>query len=242
MTADTIAPRQEAALIAERRDAFTARRSQAIAALKRWIGPDANNALQGRAPDWPITRDSLQHSLHRHPEITAFDSKESMLNAEIKEAQAEKKSDWSLELAYQKRGSQFSDMMSIQASFDLRLFTATRQDPMIAAKRAERIGLDAEREAVVREHAAMLESELAELERLTQSLKRQRDILLPLASEKVALAMADWQGGRGSLSDVITARRERVDAQLKLIEITGDRSQMAARLYYAYAEPAGVKP
>ena len=164
------------------------------------------------------------------------------MNAEIKAAQAEKKSDWSLEVAYQKRGPQFSDMVSLQARFDLRLFTATRQDPMIAAKRAERIGLDAEREASVREHAAVLDSDLADFERLTSALKRQRDVLLPLAVEKVDLAMADWQGGRGTLSDVINARRERIDAKLKLIQINGERSEMAARLYYAYGEHAGVKP
>ena len=242
MTADTIAPRQEAAMIEERRDAFEARRTQAIAALRRWIGPAANAPLQGKSPDWPITRARLEHQLHQHPEISAFDSKENVLNAEIKEAQAEKKSDWSFEIAYQKRGPQFSDMLSFQASYDLRLFTEKRQDPMIAAKRAERIGLDAEREAIVREHAAMLESELADFERLNSALKRQRDVMLPLAKEKVDLAMADWQGGRGNLSDVIIARREHIDAKLRLIEISGERSAMAARLYYAYAEPAGAKP
>jgi len=242
MTAEAVAPRQEAAMIAERRDVYEARRTQAIAALRRWIGAAASAPLQGSAPNWPITRQAFQNSLHQHPEIAAFDSKENVLNAEIKEAQAEKKSDWSLEMAYQKRGAQFSDMVSIQARFDLRLFTATRQDPMIAAKRAERIGLDAEREATLREHAAMLDSDLADFERLTNALTRQRDLLLPLSSEKVDLAMADWQGGRGSLSDVIVARRERIDAKLKLIEITGERSQMAARLYYAYGEHAGEKP
>lgn len=242
MTAETVAPRQEAAMIEDRRDEFEARRSQAIAALRRWIGPAANAPLQGKAPDWPISAQTLQHSLHQHPEIAFFDSKENVLNAEIKEAQAEKKSDWSLEAAYQKRGPQFTDMFSIQARFDLRLFTGTRQDPMIAAKRAERIGLDAEREATLREHAAMLESDLADFERLTHALQRQREVLLPLAEEKVQLAMADWQGGRGSLSAVIMARSERIDAKLKLIQISGERSQMAARLYYAYGEHAGEKP
>jgi len=94
----------------------------------------------------------------------------------------------------------------------------------------------------VREHAAMLESDLADFERLHSALKRQRDVLLPLAKEKVDYAMADWQGGRGNLSDVIIARREHIDAKLRLIEISGERSAMAARLYYAYAEPAGAKP
>ena len=232
------APRQEAAEIEERRDALQARRAQAIATLKRWIGPMAEAPLQGNAPDWAITRETLQ-GLHRHPELTVFESKEQVLNAEVAEAQAAKKSDWTMEFSYQQRGPQFSDMVSMQVSFDLRLFTAARQDPKIAAKRAARMGLDAEREATLREHAAMLETELAEYQRLSNILQRQRNLLLPLADEKLALATADWRGGKSSLSEVIVARRERIDADLKLIQLTGERSQMAARLYYAYGEPGG---
>ncbi len=241
MTAEIVAPRQEAAAIENRRDGLQASRTQAIAALKRWLGPMAEEPLQGSTPDWSITRQMLLHQLHQHPEVTFYNSKEHVLNAEIKEAQAAKKSDWSLEVAYQKRASQFSDMLSVQARFDLRLFTEKRQDPLIAAKRAERIGLDAEREATLREHAAMLESDLADYERLDSALKRQRDILLPLATEKVELAMADWRGGKGGLSEVIVARRERIDTELKLIQIAGERSQMAARLHYAFGEHDGEK-
>ncbi|MEO1765778.1 TolC family protein [Thiobacter sp. AK1] len=81
-----------------------------IDALRRWIGAAADEALEGQPPDWPIARDVLAQRLHQHPELTEFDSKESLADAEIGEMQAEKKSDWSLELAYQQRGPQFSDM------------------------------------------------------------------------------------------------------------------------------------
>lgn len=236
---DAVMPRQEAALIEDRADALRTRREQAIATLKRWIGAAAEGPLQGTSPDWPISHDVLAHSLHRHPELTEFDSQERMLDAEIGEAQAEKKPDWALELAYQQRGPQFSDMVSMQVSFDLPIFPGSRQDPKIAAKRAERAGLDAEREATLREHAAMLESDLADYRRLANAVKRQREVLLPLAEEKVELAMAAWRGGKGSLAEVIAARREHIDAELQAIELEGQRRQVAARLYYAYGDHPG---
>lgn len=239
---DTVMPRQEAALIEDRADELRTRREQAIATLKRWIGAAAEEPLQGTSPDWPISHEVLAHSLHRHPELTEFDSQERMLDAEIGEAQAGKKPDWALELAYQQRGPQFSDMVSLQVSFDLPIFPGSRQDPKIAAKRAERAGLDAEREATLREHAAMLESDLAEHRRLANAVKRQREVLLPLADEKVALAMAAWRGGKGSLAEVIAARRERIDTELKVIELEGQRRQVAARLYYAYGDHPGAQP
>ena len=234
---EAVASRQEAATIDARRDELTARRQQAIAALKRWVGPRAEAPLQGAAPDWPITRDNLEHALHGHPELAIFEPRGRMLDAEVAEARAAKKPDWALELAYQKRGAQFGDMATVQVSFDLPIFAATRQDPKIAAKLAERVGLDAEREAVLREHAAMLESDFAEYQRLVNAVKRQREVLLPLAGEKVDLALAGWRGGKGELTDLVMARRERIDAELMAFALEGERRQMAARLHYAYSEP-----
>jgi outer membrane protein TolC len=237
--ADAVIPRQEAAGIENLADELRARRDQAIASLKRWIGAAANEALQGTSPDWPISWATLARSLHRHPELVEFDSKERVLDAEIDEAQAEKKPDWALELAYQQRGPQFSDMASLQVSFDLPVFPGSRQDPKIAAKRAERTGLDAEREATLREHTAVLEADLADYQRLVNAVRRQREVLLPLAEEKVTLAMAAWRGGKGNLTEVIAARRERIDAELKAIDLEGQRRQVAARLHYAYGDHPG---
>jgi outer membrane protein TolC len=238
MTTEIVAPRQEAAMIEERRDELNARRGQAIASLRRWIGMVADAPLQGSVPDWTIARETLQHRLRHHPELLAFDSKERVLDAEIAEAQAEKKPDWALELAYQLRGEQYGDMASVMVSFDLPLFSATRQDPKIAAKGAERASLDAEREMTLREHAAMLEADWAEYQRLASAVKRQRELLLPLANEKVELAMAAWRGGKGSLTDLIAARREKIDVELKTIALEGERLQVAARLHYAYGDDA----
>lgn len=235
---DAVAARQERAMIDARRDALEARRQQAIAALKRWIGPRAAEPLSGTPPAWTITRTTLEHALHSHPELTIFEPRGRVLDAEVAEARAAKRPDWALELAYLKRGAAFSDMAMMQVTFDLPVFADRRQNPGIAAKLAERNSLDAEREAVLREHLAMLETDLAAYQRLSSDVARQRDVLLPLAREKVTLAEASWRGGKGELVELVAARRERVDAELMLIALEGERREMAARLHYAYSEPA----
>ncbi len=235
---DAVAPRQEAALIDARADQLVARRDQAIAALRRWVGASADAPLSGTAPDWPIADDALKHALHRHPELMVFDPKLRVLDAEVAAAVATRKPDWALELAYQERGSQFSDMAMVQVTFDLPLFAASRQNPRIAARRAARVALDAEREAALREHTAMLETDLAEYRRLARAVTRQRTLLVPLAREKVQLAGAAWRGATGSLVELIAARRERIDAELEAIALDGARQQLAARLHYAYAAPS----
>lgn len=236
--ADSVAPRQEAAAIDNLQDRFEARREQAIARLARWAGDAAREPLTGAAPDWPIDRDALLHRLHAHPDVEVLDAKASVAQAAIAQAQAAKKSDWEFAVAYQQRGSQFSDMAMVEVSFDLPLFAARRQDPAIAARRAQRDALDAQREATLREHVAMLDADLAEYRGLDKALARQNQVLLPLAAEKVALAGAAWRGGQGSLADLVVARRERINAELEVIALEGKRQQMAARLYYAYADTA----
>ncbi len=236
--ADSVAPRQEAAAIDNLHDRLEARREQAIARLARWVGESARESLAGSVPDWPIARDALLHRLHAHPAVALFDARQAVAGAAIARAQAARKSDWALALAYQQRGPQFSDMAMLEVTFDLPLFTARRQDPTIAARRAQRDALEAQREATLREHAAELDADLAEYRRLDKVLARQTRQLLPLAAQKVALAHAAWRGGQGSLAELVAARRGRIEAELEAIALEGERQQMAARLHYAYADTA----
>ena len=240
--ADDVMPRQEAAMIDERRDELAMRLQKAVAALVRWVGAAGNAPLDGESPDWQLSREELMHTLHQHPELAIFSPKLKVADAEIAEARAAKRPDWGVDLAYQRRAPEFGDMVSIQVRFDLPIFTSSRQDPQIAARQAERNAIDAEHEATLREHRAMLDADWAEYARLANSVKRQRETMLPLADEKVRLITAAWRGGTVSLADVIGARRERIDTQLKTVAVEGEYQKMAARLHYAYDDPSGEKP
>lgn len=233
---DALRPREEAADIATLRDEVAAGCEQSIAQLRRWIGDAAELPLSGEVPNWPIDVTELKHKLHQHPELMNFTSRARVLDADIAESRAAKQPDWDVTLAWLERGSGYDDMAMLEVRVDLPLFTASRQAPMIASKVAQRAALDAEREASLREHAAMLEVEFSEYQRLQQSQQRFTDILLPLADEKVELALASWRSGEGTLVDVIGARRERIATHLKAIAATGELQQIAARLHFANSE------
>jgi outer membrane protein, heavy metal efflux system len=236
MAIDNLAPKQEAALLAEQEDELERNREQARAALRRWLGASANESLSGPWPSWQVNERQFRHNLQRHPELQIFDPMTYAAEAQVRMAEAEKKPDWSWELAYQKRGDAFGDMVSAQFTFDLPLFTGRRQDPKIAAKRAEMLRLEAEREAVTRERMQELDDDLAEYRRLDRALTRSQQILVPLAEEKVQLAMADYRAGAGGLITVVAARRELTEARLKDIDLQQQRAQTSARLYFAYGD------
>jgi outer membrane protein TolC len=235
--ADAVTPRQEAAQLAEQEDDLARQRTQARAALKRWIGPASNDKPVGGLPDWPIDTSGYAHKLQHHPELAAFAPMTREAEAKVREAESEKHSDWSWELDYQRRGREFGDMVSVQFTFDLPLFPDSRQNPRIAAKRAELNQLEAERETLSRAHTQQLEDELAEYERLNRSVRRSGESLLPLAKEKVELSMASYRAGKSDLGTVISARRELIQARLKHLEVEEQRAVTGARLYFAYVEP-----
>ena len=236
--ADAVTPKQEAAQLAEQQDDLIRQRAQARAALKRWIGPAANDKPSGSLPEWPVDTSGYAHKLPHHPELAAFAPMTREAQAMVREAVSEKQSDWSWELDYQRRGRQFGDMISVQFSWDLPLFPDFRQNPKIAAKQAELSQLEAEREALSREHTQQLEDQLADYERLNRAVRRNQESLLPLAREKVQLSMASYRAGKGDLSSVVAARRELIEARLKQIDVEEQRALTSARLYFAYGESA----
>lgn len=235
--ADAVAPRQEHAMLEERRDQLVTRRTQAVEALRRWIGDAADLPLAGETPTWTLSRASLVGAIEQHPELTVVAAMGRGLEAEVREAISALRPDWSVGVAYARRGPGFGDMVSLQVAFDLPIFGERRQDPRIAAARSELQAIEAERESVHRALRESLASELAELERVERARERLANTLAPLARSKVELALAAYRAGRASLGEVIASRRERIETELRQIELDGEVQRVATSLHFTYGNP-----
>jgi len=238
MPADTVVPRQEAAEIADRRDELGAEITRSKAVLSRWVGAAAGEPLQGAPPTLTLDSQHLREHVHEHPDLAVFVPMTEMAQAEVHEAEATKRPDWGVELAYGRRGSAFSDMITLQFTLDLPLFPRTRQDPIIQAKRQELARVESERDAMLRDHTQELEGDLAEYDVVTRQLSRLRDVHLQLAREKVEDQFASYSAGKADLTAVLAARRELIEQRLKEIELEQKRAAAAARLYYFYGPGA----
>lgn len=238
MPADTVAPKQETAELADQRDALSAAITKAKAALRRYVGIAGDDQLIGDAPPLAIDADHLRSRVHEHPELAVFAPMLAMAQGEVHEAEAMKKPDWGVELAYAKRGPEFSDMVSMQVTVGLPLFTRNRQNPAIAAKRQAVNKVNAEREAMLRDHTQELEADLADYDTLIRQLARMQTTRLPLAQQKVDLQFASYRAGKGDLNVLLTARRELIAERLKQLELDRQRAALAARLYFSYGEGA----
>ncbi len=184
-----------------------------------------------------MDRQVLIQRIQDHPDLNLLSHTGRVLDAELQEAQAAKKPDWGVELAYQRRGEQFGDMVSVKVTFDLPTAPAKRQDPLIAAKQLERLGLDADLELLRREHLRELNTQWAELERLNLAVERNQTVLQPLMRDKVALTLSAYQAGKGSLVEHLAARRESLETQLRFLALQGERQAISASLHFTNDAP-----
>ena len=229
---DLLLARQEALALADRRDELDADEARARAALRRLIGPRADEPLQGDAPVPAVSPELARAQLHQHAELSVYPALLAQARGELKEAQAESGGDWSWEVAYSRRGPQWGDMVSVQLSFDLPWQKDRRQQPLVRAKQQEAERVQAEEQDMRRRHAQELDERLAALAALDSQLQRLQTQGLPLSRDRVALAMAAYESGRADLGAVLAARRDLLDAQLRALDLDARRSDLRAQLAY----------
>lgn len=202
--------------------------------LAQWIGEDAQRVFAA-APVFsvlPVEREELLASLHRHASLLTFEAQRALARSEIDLARAEKRSDWSAQLAYAKRGPAFSDMVSLEFRVGLPLFSRYRQDPMIRAKRAELAQLEAGRDAELRMHTAEVSNMLAAWETANQRIDLYEHERLPLARQRSQAALAGFQAGRIELSQVVASQVAEIELQLGYAELLKQSGQAWTFLRY----------
>lgn len=233
--ADLTMARQEALAIADRGDELARDVRRARAELRRWVGSRADDALVGPPALPAVAADTVRGDLHRHAELLAYGPMRDMANAERAEADADKRGDWAWEVAYSRR-PRYDDMVSFQLSFDLPWQRDRRQQPAVEAKRQEALRIEAEREEALRRHAAEVDAMLADGAALEAQLARLQGTGLALSEERIRLATASYQAGRGDLGAVLAARAQAVDVRLRAIELEAQYDAVRVRLTTLIAE------
>jgi len=232
--ADVLAARNALVLLDDRASEVGRKASAARIALARWIGNDANAPLAGSPAIDSIRLDpgTLEADLAHHPEIAVLAWKEEVAAAEVRMAQTNKKADWSVALMYSQRGPAYSNMISVNVSVPLQWDQANRQDREVAAKLAMRDEMRAEREDMLRAHAAEVRAMIAEWENDRERRTRYEREVLPLATERTQATLAAYRGAKASITDVLAARRSEIDVRLQALQLDMDTARLWAQLNF----------
>jgi outer membrane protein TolC len=229
-------PQQRLAALADRREALRVQALEARADLARWIGPDAAVEPSGPPPGLGLDAAALRAHLDDLPALQMAAAKIRQAEAGADEARAERRPDWGYGVQYDHRDPRFGDYVSGHLNFSLPLFARTRQDPLIAARLARVNAALADRDAVRRELQAALERALAEHTLHHARLARARDVLVPLAKRRAELEAASYGGRTASLTDVLAARREEVEAELNALDREAETAEHVVALVLTYGE------
>lgn len=206
--------------------------------LSRWLGDAAYRPLPDGAPPLPEPPPlgALLESLRGHPHLDITMAEIKVAEADVRLAKQAYQSDFSVEVGYGHRPA-FSDYVNLQVSVDLPVFTANRQDRGLAAKQSELLRAEALREDSYREHAAEARLNHGDWTRLGTRLAHFDERILPEAEARIEAARLAWAAGSGSLSAVLAARRDALDARLRRLDLETDRSRHALQLRYLAARP-----
>lgn len=227
---DSLPAQQEALALSDRLDDLRRDRAKARAMLRRWVGPRADETLQGDTGPLirPVTQ--LRTDLSSHAELALYPAMQSMARAESHEAQSESRGDWSWEVAYTRRDRRWGDMVSFQVTFDLPWQKERRQTPMIQAKQRELERLEVEQEDVARKHLQELDDSAAELQALDSQIERLKSTGLQLAQGRADLALSNYRAAKGDLGAVLGARAQVLEARMRLIDLQAQRDGVTTRL------------
>jgi cobalt-zinc-cadmium efflux system outer membrane protein len=213
------------------------------AELARWIGADAADRPFGPLPvdrELGHSPESLVAGVEEHPPLAPVVARIAAAQTDVELARAEKRPDWSAGLSFAKRAPDLSNMVSLEFRVGLPLFTAHRQDPMIAEKLGEVRAEEAERDAEVRMHTAEIRTAAAEWRHGRQRLEVFKTELLPLARERSRAAVASYGSGRGDLRSTVDALSEEIDTRLDYVELEGAVSR--AWMFLHFLHDAGGMP
>lgn len=234
--ADWLAARAALVAVQDRASESARRVRSAATMLARWTGiatapelaaPPAMDAIQ-------LDSAALQSQLAHHPEIAVLARQEQIAQAAVQLAEADRKPDWSVELAFQQRGSAYSNMISVGVSVPLQWDRKDRQDRTLAARISQAGQARAQREEMLRAHVADTESLIAEWQNGRERAARYRQELLPLAHERSAAAAAAYRGGKASLAELLAARGSELDARLQALQLQADTARLWARLNFLF--------
>jgi outer membrane protein TolC len=234
--ADILAARSVLLMLDDRASEIGRRLRVARTMLSRWTGGETT--VTG-APDIDSIRldpASLDGDLAHHSQIAVLNRQEDIAQADVKLAQANRRSDWSVELAFQQRGPAYSNMVSFGISVPLQWDRKNRQDRELAAKLALAEQAKAERDEMLRDHVAATRAMIVEWQSGKERVARYAREVLPLAGERSQAVLAAYRGGKATLAEVLAARRNESETRMQALQLELDTARLWAQLNFLFPQ------
>lgn len=241
--ADVFAGRAALAIMEDKLRQVQLQTQSARLTLVRWVGPEAANALAQGAVPWQATplAQALPEQLERHPALLVLAAQVAAAEAEVRQAEANRRPDVTVEAAYQRRGPAYPDMFSVGVSVPLPIARGQRQDRELAAKLASLDEVRARYDDALRAEEGTVRVLANDWTAGRERLSTLQAGLLPAAGNRTEGALAAYRSGKGDLASVLAARRDELDARVQVLQLEMDTARLWAQLHFILPqEPASI--
>lgn len=241
---DVLRASVELAKVRDRATLISQQEDRARARLSAWIGDAASWEIDAEWPEiGPVLSESeLTKLLVQHPRISAQQQMVIAAETGVDLARERYKPEFSIDLTYGARGGvnpdgrNRPDLLSMMVMMDVPLFTANRQDRLVAASVAESSAATFGRDDIYRQMRSEIEMHSATLRRENERMDLYQNILLPEAAFN---ADATFEAYRAAVEDLTTLMRARItefELQLEYVRLQADTRKTQSRLLYLDGE------
>ncbi|PKA28806.1 heavy metal RND transporter [Cedecea lapagei] len=173
--------------------------------------------VQGPLPRYqrlPADEKTLEEAIVSHPEVEAAQRESETAKARSAQSAIAAIPDVDVEVFYAHRAEGYDDMAGVMFTVDLPLFQSRRQDKDYAAEVSRSMQAVDQLTLIQREHVAQVQSLVAQYQAAQTLWQRQRDDLLPLQHQRLAVLAAQYRSGQSELPALLEARRSVLDTEL----------------------------
>ena len=221
--------------------------------LSEWLGSEAIMPVVADFPGLELEEPKLFTAVERPnrqawyervrypPAVLAVDKSIDAMEIGVDAARQQYKPEWGVSAQYGYReddpmGGRRSDLFSVGVAFDLPVFTENRQDKNVAAAASRHEAVRYERETLVRELIAQLETNWVKLARLDERLTLYTQRLLPELSEQAEASLNAYNNDDGDFAEAVRARIDETNASVELIGLKAQRLKVISDINYLLSQ------
>lgn len=179
--------------------------------------------------------------LAKHPIVKAMDQKIQANSSNIDLAKQKFKPEWGVSASYGVRdntpnGVARSDLFSVAISFDIPLFTGSKQDKELQSAISNHAAVKTEKWLLIRKLQAQFETNRAHLNRLNDRQELFRTQLLPQMHDQSEASLTAYTNDDGDFAEVVRSRIAELNALIDALSIDVERQKIIVQLNYFFVE------
>lgn len=184
-------------------------------------------------------RQKLAQTLLSHPSLLAIEQRIDASKSSVELAQQQQKPQWGVNASYAYRaddqiGRSRADFLSIGVSFDVPIFSQSRQDSLVSAAVQEAEAIKTDKLLALRDLLSQVQTAWSNYQRLQQRQALFDDKILMQTKEQAEASLTAYTNDDGDFAEVVRARIDHLNARIDTLNIHVDLLKTQAQLNYFF--------